>query len=72
MDQNFQQVLRIVKAAYGDALFEKDSCATSCVSPSSDEDRLLCLSKKVEALHADKHANDNMKVEAMIEACFLI
>ena len=72
INQNFQQVLRIVKAAYGDALFEQDTNAILYVDPGSDVERLLYLWKKIDALRADKDANNNVKVEAMIEACSLI
>ena len=72
INQNFQQVLRVVKAAYGGALFEQDRNTALSPNPDTDLERLLCLWKKVEASQADKDANNNVKVEAMIEACSLM
>ncbi|MCJ1248325.1 major facilitator super transporter protein [Trapelia coarctata] len=47
MNQNAAQVLRIVKAAYGDAAFDDSLYGQKCARPSSDIEQLLCQWREV-------------------------
>jgi len=63
MNQNAVQVLRIVKAAYGEAALEDSRYNKNCAQPDSEAEVLLCKWREIEVSQGKE------KLESMTKVC---
>lgn len=69
MNQNAVQVLGIIKAAYGEAIFDHNRYDENCAQPNSEAEVLLCDWREVEISQGKEKLKSMTKVCIEVPTC---